>query len=319
MGSVTGGSSSQQSSTPVNETPSAYASLQPLVASSVANLLSGGIPQYNPLNPGSLTNTQNLPATTPSQFPTGSVAGNGAVPAGAQSGINAAVAGAQANPNYVNAGTSGLVAPLSSQQLSLIGQAVNTANPNNPLMSSASGALQNILNPNFLNVGTNPYLAGAIQSALYPTIRNFQSTTIPELLSRYTGGNQQVQGQGSSSFANAADLASLDLNQSLLGTASGMASSAYQQGIGQQLQAASQASGLQTSELQNLVTAGQQAALPQLVQDLGIQRGLQQYNNNINTLMEALRIAAGGSSPTVAVSSQGTSQSTPSLLTALGL
>lgn len=208
------------------------------------------------------------------------------------------------NPNFQAPTASSLVAPLTQQQIDLMNQAVNSVRPgSNPMMDAANTQLTSTINGNYLDPKTNPFLDAAIKAAQYSTQRQFEGTVVPGLLSRYTGGNQQVQGQGSTSFANEANTAALDYEQTQAGTAANMESANYTAERQNQLNAITQANQITTDQLNRVVTASQQAALPQLVQDLGIQRGIQAFNDRLNTVLEALRIAGGVSSPTVATSS----------------
>lgn len=241
--------------------------------------------------------------------------GNPITPGGAP---GTGVTGLVNNPNFQAPTSDSLVAPMTQQQIDLMNQAVHSVQPGgNPLMDAANAQLMQTLNGNYLSPQSNPFLQAAISAAQYNTQQQFQNTVIPGLLSRYTGGNQQVQGLGSTSFANEANQAGLQYETTQANTAATMESQNYTQERQNQLAAITQANQVTNDQLQRVVTAGQQAALPQLVKDLGIQRGIQSYNDRMNALLEAIRIAGGVSSPTVASTSSGSSSSTPGLLPSL--
>lgn len=56
-----------------------------------------------------------------------------------------------------------------------------------------------------------------------------------------------------------------------------------------------------------MVTSLQQAALPQLVQDLGIQRGLAEFQRRVGVIMDALKLAGGLAAPTTGQNSSSSS------------
>lgn len=152
-------------------------------------------------------------------------------------------------------------------------------------------------------------------------------------MSRFAGNGQQIQGQGSSAFANVAGLAAKDFANTQSAVDTNMRSANYtnernlqegavgqaQQGQANQIAAAAQANGLSNDQMQKLVTALQAVSLPQQVKDLGIQRGLSEYQQRMQTLLSVLQTAAGVSSPNVGnTSTQNSSGGIGSLLGGVG-
>jgi hypothetical protein len=213
---------------------------------------------------------------------------------------------------------SNYVAPMTQQQTDVMNQQValgqSIANGTNPLSAASNAQLLKTINGDYLSPNSNPFLNAAIQAAQFNTQQQFQNTVVPQLLSRYTGGNQEVQGQGSTAFANEANQSALDYEQTQAGTAANMESANYTAERQNQIAAITQAGQVTQEQLTALTTAAQAAQLPQLVQDLGLQRGLQQYNTNVNNVLEVLRIAGGLSSPTIASTATSSGSSSPGLL-----
>ncbi len=351
--SLLGGNSSQSQSTPQDLTPSQYVGLRPQISDILSFLMSNGVPQYNPVGSNlAPTTLPTQPVVPQAGGPAGAVAPTAAAPArysgnqgagkgnnpgfGGAGGVVAPASGIAPNPttqgtaaganpfnpaallSSVNPGpANNYVAPITPAQTGIISQIVNSVQPGaNPLMDAANAQLLKTVNGGYLpgQPGANPFLDAAIKAAQYNTQRQFQDTVVPGLLSRYTGGNQEVQGQGSSAFATEANQAALDYEQTQAGTAASMQSGAYTAERQNQIAAIAQSNQVTNDQLNRFISAGQAAALPQLVADLGIQRGLQQYNTNVNNILEILRIAGGLSSPTIASTATSSSNASPGVL-----
>ncbi len=80
-----------------------------------------------------------------------------------------------------------------------------------------------------------------------------------------------------------------------------MAFGNFQAERGRQQQAAEFAPRLEREELNRTLSGLQATALPRLIEQHGIDRGLQEFRNSVNTLLEALRMAGAASSPKTAV------------------
>lgn len=206
-----------------------------------------------------------------------------------------------AGPDLSESATSQYAAPLTGQQQSLINQTVGSVQPGgNPLIDAATGMLSRTLGGEYLTADANPYLNAYIQAAQTPVTQNFQRVVVPELLSRFTMAGQQVQGPGSSAFANAAAQASNDYLGQLARIGTDISYGNYAAERGHQLAASGQANQFSNDQMQRMQAALQAAALPQLVRDLGIQRGLEQYNTSTQALLQALQTAVTATQPVVA-------------------
>lgn len=65
--------------------------------------------------------------------------------------------------------------------------------------------------------------------------------------------------------------------------------------------------GVSSQEINNLLANLQAQALPRTIQDLGIERGLEQFNNQVNALLSTLGITAGVTRPVVGNTSSSSS------------
>lgn len=205
-----------------------------------------------------------------------------------------------------------------------------------------SGAQQQ---PGYSSSEMNPFLNASIEAAQRPTLQALEETLSRTLPGRFTEAGQFKQPGGSSAFDRAAAIATRGASDSLADIATNLSYATYeaernrafeaQEGArtrefealtseldrifsGQQAErgrmneAAALTSQLQQTEVDNLVKNLQAQALPRLIEEYGIERGLEQFNNQVNTLLATLGISAGVTQPTVGQSSQ--SRQKPNLI-----
>lgn len=84
-------------------------------------------------------------------------------------------------------------------------------------------------------------------------------------------------------------------------------SDARQRGLDRQYNAALAAPQATKAELDNMLANLQAQGLPRMVQDLGIERGIDQFNTQMNNLLQTLGISAGVTRPVIAQASSGKS------------
>lgn len=267
--SIFGGSNSKSnyssSSTPVNMQNSAFSNLAPGVAQNLSSNFFGGPPSINPL-----------------------------------------VAGVTGTPgfNFANVSQNPLVAPMTGQQGSLVNQAF-TQGQVSPQLGQAGNLLSSFMSPSFINPSSNPFLQAAISGAVRPMITAFNESTMPAMQGQFTAAGQNTNNAaGSSAFDRAATLAQSELEQNIGNVASQMENQGYQFGVGTAANAANQAMGLSQTELGNTLQALQGVSLPQLIQQYGINQGLQLYQNGIQSWLQALGLGGQISQPVVANKSQ---------------
>ncbi|MFC4353392.1 hypothetical protein ACFOW6_17755 [Fodinicurvata halophila] len=197
----------------------------------------------------------------------------------------------------------------------------------NPFQSvpGSQQALEDTVGGKFLSPESNPHLQGAIEAAQRPVIQQFEEQTIPNLRSEFTAAGQMIQPEGSSPFDMAVARAQSGLMNELGDISSQMSMQNYAQERGRQMDAISQglqaeqltqqtqqqersrqmdavAQGLQMdrTQLENMIESLRASALPRIVEQQGIDAGVQEFQRRMDTLMRALEMTAGVSSPTVA-------------------
>lgn len=137
--------------------------------------------------------------------------------------------------------------------------------------------------------GANPFLQAAIEAAQRPTLQGLEEVLSRTLPGRFTQAGQFIQPQGSSAFDRAAAIASRGAADALADIATNMSFGAFESERNRQQQAIQ----LGQQEVDTMIKNLQAQGLPRLIEDLGIERGLQEFQRRSETLIKALAIAAG--------------------------
>jgi hypothetical protein len=224
----------------------------------------------------------------------------------------------------------GGVTPGSSAQglAPFLGQGYSAATAAN--IPQAASTMAGFLNPNFAsNLATSPQTQAAIGAATAPLEQSFRTNTTPGLASAATQAGQRANGPGqagSSAFDQAFSNAQGNLMAQEGQVAGGIANQAYQAGINinanapagatalagqteqQQMAAQQQPVAIGTAELNNMIQSLSAQALPQLTQQYGINQGLNLFNTQIQTIMQALGYGAQASQPSIAYNTESSGQ-----------
>lgn len=179
-----------------------------------------------------------------------------------------------------------LVAPIGKNEQAMLQRLQGFAN------DPARGKyLQSVIGGDYLpgQDKANPFLNAAIEAAQRPTFQALEEVLSRTLPGRFTQAGHFVQPQGSSAFDRAAAIATRGAAQTAGDMAATMSSQAYDSERNRQQQAIQLGQQEVTAMIANL----QAQALPRMIKDLGIQRGMQAFQQRVNTLMQTLGVAAG--------------------------
>lgn len=157
----------------------------------------------------------------------------------------------------------------------------------------------------------NPFLQAQIEQAQRPTFQGLESTLSRTLPGRFTEAGHFTNPQGSSAFDREARLAALDAQQTAGDMATDLSFQTYdaergrqftrrENERGRQQQAAVDLPGVNRQEVDTTIEALKGAALPRLIEELGIERGMEEFNNRINNFLTTLGLAAGVTAPKIA-------------------
>lgn len=168
-----------------------------------------------------------------------------------------------------------------------------------------SGLLKDTIEGKFTDPNSNPFLNDYIKAAQRPTLQGLEETLTRSLPGRFTAGGQFTQPQGSSAFDRAAGIATRGAADAVGDIATKIGFGAYDAERGRQQQ------GIQLgqAEVETTIKGLQAQALPRLIEQYGLDSGLQQFRDRMNALLAVLGVATSATKPTVGQISQGTSES----------
>lgn len=207
-----------------------------------------------------------------------------------------------------------LSAPLAGNEQALLDQLMQSGQQGG-MGANAQNYLNDVLTGKYLpgQDNSNPYLTAAIEAAQRPTLQALEETLGRVLPGRFTQAGQMTQPQGSSAFDRAAAIATRGTAQSMADIATQLSAANYEGERGRQQEAV----GLQQQELDSVIKNLQAQALPRLIQQQGIQNGLEAFQTRLSALLSALQ-AATGASGLSNISQKSESESQGGLLPALG-
>jgi hypothetical protein len=162
----------------------------------------------------------------------------------------------------------------------------------------------------YTNPQSNPFLNSYIQAAQRPTFDALDQTLSRTLPGRFAAAGQYTQPQSSSAFDRAAGLEATNAAHTAGDIASNIGAQAYNTDRNLQQQAVP----LNQQEVQTTINNLNAQALPRLIQQYGIDQGLQMHNQNIQNLMGILQLFQGFTSPTVAQTARGSQETNSGVL-----
>ena len=294
IGDLFGGTETTQG--PVDVTPEAFKALQQPIADILRNLIEGQLGFAGGSFPG--------------------VGGGGVTPMGQGTLAPEAAARLEASgtqlPLKTGAGANQFTAGLAPQETDLLSRISSLTGAPSGALGEAQNFLTSVLQGQGLSPESNPFLAATISSAQRPLIEAFQNIGLPNLISQFTGAGQRVQPGGSSAFDRAGAIASGGLMNALADISTNLSGQNFQAERARQTQAVTQASQLQSADVQNTIAGLQAVALPRLIEQFGIDRGLEEFNRRITTVLQAIQLAQG--LPLQTIAQEGESVTKPNIV-----
>ena len=186
------------------------------------------------------------------------------------------------------------------------GMAPNEALLLQQLMGQGQGSqqlLDQTMGGDFLQQG-NPFLEQAIQAAQRPTLQGLEEVLSRVLPGRFTQAGQFVQPQGSSPFDRAAAIATRGAADAMGDIATNMGFASHEAERGRMQEAIQ----LDQQQLQTTLQNLQAQALPRMIEQLGLDRGLQEFDQRMNRLLQTLQVITGAPLVNLGGESRGTTQ-----------
>lgn len=171
-----------------------------------------------------------------------------------------------------------------------------------PGFEEASRFVSERLSPDALRPESNPFLQASIRAAQRPVLEAFDEGTLARR-SQFTNAGQAVQ--ESSPFARAQAIAERGLASELGDISTRLVADER----ARQSRAVDQASALATARFDRAVRNLEAQALPRLIEQLGIDRGQEEFNRRIDVLMKILGMATGATEPSIGQRSESSSES----------
>ena len=177
-------------------------------------------------------------------------------------------------------------APITGAEQNQLGQLQNSG-------MGRQGLIESTISGNFLpgQPGANPFFDAAVRAAQRPTLQGLEETLTRSLPGRFTSAGQFNQPHGSSAFDRAAAIATRGAADAVGNIATNMGNQQYQQERGLQQQAVQ----LGQNEVQSMIANLQAQGLPRLIEEIGIERALPEFQSRVQSLLQALQLATGAS------------------------
>ena len=191
-----------------------------------------------------------------------------------------------------------LVAPISGNEQDLVRSAVEQADTNNPLARATRSLANRTAEGEFLTGGR--ILEEGVASALDPTRAAIERLGLPTTGSELTASGGRVA-TGENPFATAANIAITGGQNALSDLETSVRSQSFLAEAARQQEAIKLASDVASGGLKKTILGLKAAALPRLIEDLGIQRGLAEFNDRINRLLESISTGVAIGAPVVRI------------------
>lgn len=204
-------------------------------------------------------------------------------------------------PQYTPNANNGLAAPIGANEQTTLNQLMTANAPG----SQTNGYLSDVLGGKYLpgQANANPFLNSAVTAAQRTTMNNLNDTLSRSLPGQFLAAGQSTNPtSGSSAFDTAAGTYARNAATTMGDIASTMNSNAYTSERSNQQAAVP----MQQAQVQGMVNNLQAQALPRLIQQYGLDQGLQVFQQQTNQLLQLLATAGGIAQPVIGNTQQST-------------
>jgi hypothetical protein len=187
------------------------------------------------------------------------------------------------------------VSPLTGTEQARLSDVERLTTTTPPTEQAASDLVRRILGGEFLNPASNPFLQSTYDAAARPLMRNWEDVIMPNLRSGFTQGGHMIQ--SSSPYLKAVEQAGTRQTENLADLAARIFGGAYGQERGLMQQAIPFGADLGGQDLRRATIGLQLAGLPRQIEQMGIDKALEQFNRNTGLQLTATQIAGMLSQP----------------------
>jgi hypothetical protein len=161
----------------------------------------------------------------------------------------------------------------------------------------------------YLDPASNPWLAATIREAQRPVLEGLEETLGRVLPGRFLVAGQNPRAGGSSAFDRAAAIATKGAADAAAGIATNIAGQNYQAERQRQLDSVT----FSQQELDSTISKLRESALPRLIEQHGLDTGLQEFRRRSDFLLSLLQVLTGAT--TGQVVTEGRERSSEGVLT----
>lgn len=188
--------------------------------------------------------------------------------------------------------TGPLAAQMTGQEQSSLANVLSQSNGVSPLSSAAQGELLKNLQGGYTDLSTNPFLQSSIAAATRPISQQAEQQRLTD---RATFGIANQRLDQSSPFAQASALRDRAELDAISSATSDIGSKAYEAERGRQFGSVAASEALTAGQFNRTVEGLKAAALPRLIEQLGIDNGLKEFQRRQDAILQAAGIAAQAS------------------------
>jgi hypothetical protein len=186
--------------------------------------------------------------------------------------------------------TGPLVAPVTNQEWGYVRGVDDVAMKRSAGVSGANAEVERTLRGDYLNPESNPFLRAYVDAAVRPITEAREESNLADRAQFARAGHRL---SASSPFARAYNIGERGYADAISDVATNVYGTAYESERGRMADAVSKASMLQDAEVQRWLEGMKAAALPRLVEQLGIDAGREEFNRRVDVALQALATASG--------------------------
>ena len=184
------------------------------------------------------------------------------------------------------------VAPITNEELASLDRVKLLSQGRSNLSSLGRGETERTLRGDYLDPASNPFLRSTVDAAIRPISQAREEANLADRASFARAGQRLSQ---SSPFARAYNIGERGYADAIGDVSTKIYGANYDAERNRQVGAVAQADALDSAELTRTLEGLKAAALPRLIADLGIERGMAEFTRRAQMILDAAGIAVNAS------------------------